>query len=415
MEPGRIAVTGMGAVTPIGNTVEEFWPALQQGRSGVGPITSFDTEGYNCRIAAEVRDLDFEQHFDRKENRKLESFVKYGIIAAREAVRESGILDSGLPPEEIGCITGVGIGGIEFSQNECIKLGKNGPRRTSPLVIPRIIANIAPGHISIDLGLKGPSFAVVSACAAGTHAIGESCYSILRGDCRAVIAGGCESCICEIGIAGFGNMQALASHGYENPEEASCPFDAKRSGFVMGEGSGMLVLEDYEYARGRGANILAEIIGYGLSSDAYHITAPSPGGVGGARAMAQAIERAGIRPDEVDYVNAHGTSTPLNDRNETEAIKSVLGDHAGKVAISSNKSMIGHLLGAAGAVEAIASIKTILDGVIPPTINYRDADPECDLDYVPNEKRDAEVGVVMSNSLGFGGHNCSIILRRAAN
>jgi 3-oxoacyl-[acyl-carrier-protein] synthase II len=413
MESGRIAVTGMGAVTPIGNTVDEFWQALQAGRSGIGPITRFDTEQYSCKIAAEVTGLDFEQHFDRKENRKLESFVKFGMIAAREAVRVSGILDSGLPREEIGCLMGVGIGGMGFTQSECIRLGMNGPRRTSPLVIPKIIPNIAPGHVSIDLGLKGPSFSIVSACAAGTHAIGESCYSILRGDCRAVVAGGTESCICGIGIAGFGNMQALASHDFETPEQASCPFDVKRSGFVMGEGSGMLVLEEYEHAQQRGANILAEIIGYGLSSDAYHITAPSPGGGGAARAMAQAVQRAGIQPSKIDYINAHGTSTPLNDKNETDAIKTVFGDHAYKVAISSNKSMIGHLLGAAGAVEAIASVKTICNGVMPPTINYRDADPGCDLDYVPNEKRIGDVNVVMSNSLGFGGHNCSLVLRRA--
>lgn len=408
----RVVVTGMGVVTPIGNTVEEFWESLCEGRSGLGPITKFDASACNCQVAAEVKNLKVEDHFEPKEIRRLEDFVKYPIIAAREASKASGILEAGLAPEDIGCLMGIGIGGIGFIEEQCKLMSEKGARRISPLLIPRIIANIAPGQVSIDLNLKGPSLALVTACAASTHAIGEAAELIRRGDAVAIFAGGSEASICELAIAGFGNMQALASNFNDRPTQASRPFDKNRSGFVMGEGAGMVVLEDYEFAKARGANILAEVKGYGLTSDAFHITAPAPDCEGGARSMALALKKAGLKPEDIDYINAHGTSTPLNDKNETTAIKTIFGDHAYKLAVSSTKSMTGHLLGAAGAIEAIASILAIQNDLIPPTINYTDPDPECDLDYVPNKARQAKLNYVMSNSLGFGGHNCTLILGR---
>ena len=406
----RVVVTGMGAVTPIGNDIETFWEALVAGRTGIAPIASFDTEGCGCKIAAEVKGLDQDQWFDRKEQRKMEAFTKFAVIASRQAVAHSGIMESGLSREMIGCILGVGIGGIGFIQEQVNVCASRGPNRVSPMFIPKAIANIASGQVSIDLNIKGPSLVVVTACAAGTHAIGEAMTMIQRGDATAILAGGTEAAICQVAIAGFGNMQALASNSNDHPERASRPFDAQRTGFVMGEGAGVLVLEDYEHARARGARILAEVKGYGLSSDAHHITAPAPEGEGGARAMAMALRRAQLSPEQVQYVNAHGTSTPLNDKNETIAIKTVFGEHAHALGVSSNKSMIGHLLGAAGAVEAIATVMTLRDQIMPPTINYEHPDPECDLDYVPNQARRAKIENAISNSLGFGGHNCTLVL-----
>ena len=406
----RVVVTGMGAVTPIGHTVQEFWDSLVAGRSGIGPLTKFDTESCPCKVAAEVRNFDFEQHLDKKEIRKNEDFTKYAMIAARQAAAESGILESGLNRDEIGCVLGVGIGGIGYIQHTVRDMVLEGPRKVSPMLIPKIIANIAPGQVSIDLELRGPTLSIVTACAAGTHAIGEAVWMIQRGDATAILAGGTEAAICEVSVFGFSHMKALTTEFNDEPTTASRPFDARRTGFVMGEGSGVLVLEDYEHAKARGAKIYGEVLGYGLSSDAYHITAPAPEGEGGGRAMALAIKRSGLQPTDIQYINAHGTGTPLNDKNETIAIKNVFGDHAYKLKISSNKSMIGHLLGAAGAVEAVATIKTIENGIVPPTINLTDPDPECDLDYVPHEAVKAEVRYAMSNSLGFGGHNCSIII-----
>lgn len=408
----RVVVTGMGAVTPIGNDVQTFWEALKAGKNGIGRIACFDPTGFGCQIAAEVKGLDQDQWFDKKEQRKMEDFTKFAVIASRQAAKESGILESGLNLEEIGCILGVGIGGIGFISEQVIICKERGPGRVSPMFIPKSIANIASGHVSIDLGIKGPSLVVVTACAAGTHALGEAMSMIQRGDAVAMLAGGCEAAICPVAIAGFGNMQALATNHNDSPELASRPFDKNRSGFIMGEGSGVLVLEDYEHAKARGAKIYAEMVGYGLSSDAHHITAPSPEGEGGARAMVMALKRAGLKPADVQYINAHGTSTPLNDKNETAAVKSVFGEHARKLAMSSNKSMIGHLLGAAGAVEAIATVMTLRDQILPPTINHTDPDPECDVDCVPNQARPAEVRYAMSNSLGFGGHNSSVIFSR---
>lgn len=411
----RVVVTGMGAVTPLGNDVPTFWEGLKAGRSGVRRITRFDPTESEVKIAGEVAGLDFEQHFEKKEVRKIEDFSKYAIIAAREAVKQSGIMEAGLESELIGCVMGVGIGGISYIEEQVKLLAERGPKRVSPMLIPKIIANIAPGQVCIDLHLKGPSLSVVTACAAGTHAIGEAYSIIQRGDATAMVAGGAEAAICQVAIAGFGNMQALASSYNDNPEAASRPFDAGRCGFVMGEGAGIVVLEDYEHAMARGAEIMGEVIGYGLTSDAYHITAPAPEGEGGARAIAMALKHAGIAPSEVQYINAHGTSTSLNDKNETMAVKTIFGEHAYKLAISSNKSMIGHLLGAAGAVEAIATMLTLRDQIMPPTINYTTQDPDCDLDYVPNVARKAEIQYAISNSLGFGGHNCTLVFRRIDN
>ena len=410
----RVVVTGMGAVTPIGNSVAEFWDALKSGTSGIATITRFDATGCAATIAAEIKNLNYEDHFEKKEVRKVEDFTKNSIIASRQAAADSGILESGLSRDEIGCLMGVGIGGIPFIQECCITTHIKGPSRVSPMFVPRTIANISPGMIAIDLQLKGPSYALVSACAAGTHALGEAAYMIERGDAVAMLAGGSEAAVCQVAIAGFGNMTALATNFNDNPSAASRPFDAQRSGFVLGEGSGVLLLEDYDHAKARGAKIYAELIGYGLSTDAHHITAPSPEGEGSARAMNMALRRAGLKPADIGYINAHGTSTPLNDKYETMAIKKVFGEHAYKLAVSSNKSMIGHLLGAAGAVEAVASVMTLRDGILPPTINYTTPDPDCDLDYVPNVAREQAVNYVMSNSLGFGGHNCSVIFSKGA-
>ncbi len=408
----RVVITGLGALTPIGNDVESFWQSLTAGKSGLGRITKFDPTGCDCQIAGEVKGLDLDQHFDRKEQRKMEDFTKFALIVARQAVKDSGILDNGFDRQEIGCILGVGIGGIGFIQEQVTLCNSRGPGRVSPLFIPKSIANIAAGQVSIDLGIKGASLAVVTACAAGTHALGEAFYLIQRGDATAMIAGGTEAAICQVAIAGFSNMQALASGYNDTPEQGSRPFDARRSGFVMGEGAGAMILEEYEHAKARGAHMYAEIVGYGLSSDAHHITAPAPEGEGGARAMEMAMRRCGLPLSDIKYINAHGTSTPLNDKNETLAIKRTFGELAPTIPVSSNKSMIGHLLGAAGAVEAVATVLTMRDGLIPPTINYTEPDPECDLDYVPNVARKADVPVAMSNSLGFGGHNCSIIFSR---
>lgn len=408
----RVVVTGMGAITPIGNDVPTFWENLKNGRSGIQRISRFDPSDLPCQIAAEVKDLDYNDHFEPKESRKMEDFTKYAILASRQAAAQSGILQCGLGAERIGCVMGVGIGGIGFIEQQVQMLEKRGPRRISPMLIPKIIANIAPGQVAIYMNLKGPSLSVVTACAAGTHAIGEAAEMIRRGDAVAIFAGGSEAPMCKVAVAGFSNMQALPAVFNDRPQEGSRPFDAQRAGFVMGEGSGMLVLEDYDHARARGAQIFAEIRGYGLSTDAYHITAPAPQGEGGARAMAQALKHAHLDPTDIQYINAHGTSTELNDKNETAAIKAVFGDHAYKLAVSSNKSMIGHLLGAAGAVEAIASVMTLLHQVLPPTINYTEPDPQCDLDYVPNKARPAQVSFSISNSLGFGGHNCTLVFSR---
>lgn len=413
MEMRRVVVTGLGAVTPIGNSVDAYWQGLMEGKCGVGPITRFDASNQSVRIAGEVKDLNPEDHFEKKEIKKIDYFVRYAMVAAREAFKQSGLSTEQHDPNEIGVIVGVGMGGVLTIEEQHEIMLNRGPGRVTPFLVPKMIPNMASGMVSIDLGLKGPNSCVATACASATHAIGDAFRIIQRGDATAMVAGGAESVITPLSIAGFSNMGALTVCN-DTPTCASRPFDKNRSGFVMGEGSGLLILEELEHAKKRGATIYAEVIGYGLTGDAFHMTSPSPGGEGGARCMRMCLKSAGLQPNDVDYVNAHGTSTPLNDKLETEAIKQVFGDHAYKIAISSNKSMIGHLIGAAGGVEAVATVKTIHEGRIPPTINYAEPDPECDLDYVPNEARTSAVNVAISNSLGFGGHNATIAFRKYA-
>lgn len=411
MEMRRVVVTGLGAVTPIGQNVADYWQGLLEGKSGIAPLQRFDCTDHACKIGAEVKNWNPEDHFEKKEVKKLESFTQFAVVAAREAWRDSGITVENEDAFAIGVLVGVGMGGVLTIEEQHDVLTQKGVRRVTPFLVPKMIPNMASGMISIDLGLKGPNSAVATACASATHAIGDAWRMIQRGDAEAMVCGGAESVITPLSIAGFGNMGALSTRN-EDPERASSPFDKKRDGFVMGEGAGMLVLEELEHAQKRGARIYAEIIGYGLTGDAYHMTSPGPNGEGGARAMKMCLRSAGLKPEDVDYINAHGTSTPLNDKLETEAIKTVFGEHAYKLAISSNKSMIGHLIGAAGGVEAVATVKTLQEGKIPGTMNLTDPDPECDLDYVPNAAREARVNVAMSNSLGFGGHNATIALRR---
>jgi 3-oxoacyl-[acyl-carrier-protein] synthase II len=407
----RVVVTGLGCVTPLGLDLPSTWEGLVNGRSGIDSISRFDTDGYRSKVAGEVHNFPMDEYKQDKNLRQMGAFVLFAVAAAREAFNDSGLNISDENPNRIGVYIGSGIGGIGMVEDECEVMRTRGHRRVTPYFIPRVIPNMGPGVVSIDLGLKGPNSCVTTACATGTHAIGDASRIIREGDAVAMVAGGTESCITPLAMAGFGNMRALTERN-DDPKKASCPFDRRRDGFVMAEGAGIVVLEELEHAKARDARIYAEVIGYGMSGDANHITAPAPGGEGGARAMTDAVNSAGVNPDDVDYINAHGTSTPLNDKLETQGIKSVFGDHARKLAISSCKSMIGHLIGAAGAVEAIATIKAIETGVIPPTINYEEPDPECDLDYVPNEAREAPVNIAMSNSLGFGGHNCTITLKK---
>jgi 3-oxoacyl-[acyl-carrier-protein] synthase II len=411
MQERRVVITGMGALTPIGNTVEEYWASLVAGRGGVGPITHFDASNHSCRIAAEVKGFDPNVYMDPKETRRMDPFVQYAVAAAKMAMDDSGLSITPENAARVGVLVGSGIGGVHTWEAQHRILLEKGPSRVSPFFVPMLIANMASGQISIVFGAKGPNTTVVTACTTGTNAVGDAYEIIKRGDADAMIAGGAEAAICPLSCAGFCNAQAFSLRNDE-PEKASRPFDAKRDGFIIGEGAGVLILEDLEHARARGANIRAEIIGYGMSGDAYHITAPAPEGEGAARCMQAALDDAGIRPEDVDYINAHGTSTELNDKFESMAIKTVFGDHAYKVPISSTKSMTGHLLGAAGAVEAIACIRALEEGTIPPTINYEYPDPDCDLDYVPNVARKADLEIAISNSFGFGGHNATIVFRK---
>ncbi len=409
----RVAVTGMGVISPVGNTVKDFWSGLLAGRSGVRAITAFDTEPYSSKIAGLVVDFDPEAYSDPKAARRMERFTQFAVASCKDAWEESGLAASGLDTAEIGCVFGVGIGGIGFTEESAVLQHERGASRVSPFMITKIIPNIAPGQVSIELGLRGPTLSIVTACAAGTHAIGEAAEMIRRGAATAMLAGGAESSISPLAMAGFCKMKAVCSDSNENPQASSRPFDATRSGFVMGEGAGALVLEDWEHATARGAKIFAELTGYGLSSDAFHVTAPPEGAEGSQRAMKAALKNAGLVPEDISYINAHGTSTELNDKMETQAIKAVFGDHAKKLAVSSTKSMTGHLLGAAGGIEAIASVMTLIDQKVHPTINYHNPDPDCDLDYVPNEARDLPgMRHVLSNSLGFGGHNAVLIFSR---
>lgn len=407
----RVVVTGVGVVSPLGTGIEKNWNALVNGQSGIGPITRFDASDFPVRIAGEVRDFNVEEYIDKKEARKMDLFIHFAVGAAAMALNDSGLVISEENAERVGVVVGSGMGGLPAIERYHAALSEGGYRKISPFFIPMSIINLAPGQISIMTGAKGPNLSPVSACATGTHAIGDAFRMIQRGDADAVIAGGSESTVCPLGIGGFAVMKALSDRN-DDPQGASRPFEKNRDGFVMAEGAGIVVLEEYDSAVRRGARIYAEVAGYGLTGDAYHLTTPAPEGEGAARCMRMALATAGVNPEEVDYINAHGTSTHFNDLNETLAIKTVFGAHAGRLMVSSTKSMTGHLLGAAGGVEAVYSALSIARGAVPPTINYQEADPECDLDYVPNQARQAEVRVALSNSFGFGGTNATLLFRK---
>ncbi len=411
--PRRVVVTGLGLVTPLGTGVEKNWEAITAGRSGIRPITRFpNTEFFASRIAGEVPDFRAEDFIEPKEIKKMDLFIQYAVAAAQMAVEDSGLKIDPEQAPRVGVIVGVGLCGLETIETYHKAYLEGGPRKISPFFIPKVISNLAPGQIAIRHGAKGVNWTPTSACASGNHALGESFQMIRRGIQDAVIAGGAEMAITPLGVGGFASMKALSTRN-DDPARASRPFDKNRDGFVIAEGSGILILEERERALKRGAKIYAEIIGYGANGDAYHMTAPAPAGEGAARCMALALEDAEIQPNEVGYINAHGTSTEYNDMNETQAIKKVFGEHAYKVPISSTKSMTGHLLGAAGAVEGVYSVLALQHGLLPPTINYENPDPECDLDYVPNRARKADIEIVLSNSFGFGGTNACVVFRRA--
>ena len=409
----RVVVTGLGVVTPVGIGNDRFWNSLMEGRSGVRRITTFDPSALDTQIAAEVADFDPSDFMDRKEARRNDRFVQFAFAAARIALDDSGLEITPQNATRVGVLVGSGIGGIITWEEQHTILQTRGPGRVSPFFIPMTILNMASGTISILTGAKGPNLCVVTACATGGNAIGDAMRIIQRGEADAMIAGGAEAAITALSVAGFCSMKAMSSRN-EEPEKASRPFDATRDGFVMGEGAGVVILEALEAAERRGARIYAELTGYGMSADAYHITQPDPDADGASRSMRHALDDARLPPDAIDYINAHGTSTPYNDRTETLAIKKVFGSHAKRLAVSSTKSMMGHLLGAAGGVEFVACVQAIERGVIPPTINYEHPDPECDLDYVPNRPREARINAAMSNAFGFGGHNAVLIVSRMA-
>lgn len=408
----RVVITGLGAITPIGNNVEEMWKAIENKECGISEISLFDTTNFKTKLAAEVKSYDPLDYFELKQAKRFDRSSQFAIIAAREAVKNSGITKENTDFDRVGIFVSSGIGGLRTIQEQCEVYCKKGNNRISPMFIPMSIANMPAGNVSIEFGFRGESMSILTACASSTHAIGEAYKTIKQGYEDVILAGGSESSICEVGIAGFENMKALCTA--TDIKRASIPFDKERSGFVMGEGAGIIVLEELEHAQKRGAHIYAELVGFGSTTDAYHITSPAPEGEGGARAMIRAMEDANIKPEEVDYINAHGTSTHLNDTLETMAIKKALGEHSKNVMVSSTKGNLGHLLGAAGAVEAIICTKAIENSSVPPTINYQVEDEECDLDIVPNEGRKQDLKVVMSNSLGFGGHNACIVMKKYA-
>lgn len=410
----RVVATGLGLITPLGIGVEESWSALCAGKSGIAEITRFDASDFNTKIAGEVKDFHAQDFLPKKEARRTESFIAYAVAASRMALEDSGLVIDSSNAERVGVLTGCGLGGLLMLEQTSRTLDKKGPRRVSPFFIPMMIGNMAPGMISIHLGAKGPNSSIATACAAGTHAIGEAYKIIKTGAADAMITGGVESVITPTCVAGFNAMKALSTRN-EEPQKASRPFDRDRDGFVVGEGGGILVLESLDRALARHARIYAEIIGYGMSGDGFHMTAPSPDGEGAARCMAASLVDAGIAYTEIDYINAHGTSTPLNDLYETIAVKSVFKEKAPLIPISSTKSMTGHLLGAAGGVETVFTVLTINDNVIPPTINLDNPDPQCDLDYVPNVSRKTDVRTAMTNSFGFGGTNATLILKEYPN
>jgi 3-oxoacyl-[acyl-carrier-protein] synthase II len=410
----RVVITGVGLVSPLGIGVKETWESLLAGKSGVGEITRFDVSDYQTRIAAEVKDFHAEDFLPKKEAKRTERFIAYAVAASRMAIEDSGLVINGSNAARVGVITGCGLGGLSILEDTCLKLNSKGPRRVSPFFIPMMIGNMAPGMISIQLGAKGPNASLATACAAGAHAVGDSYKLISDGLADAMITGGVESVVNPTCIAGFNSMKALSTRNDE-PEKASRPFDRDRDGFVVGEGSGILIIEALDHALERGAKIYAELTGYGMSGDGFHMTAPPPDGSGAARCMQAALEDSGLAFDKIDYINAHGTSTPLNDLSETRAIKTVFKDHSYNLAISATKSMTGHLLGGAGGIETVFTALAISDGRLPPTINHNHSGDECDLDYVPNVMRKARVEHAMTNSFGFGGTNASLILSRNHN
>lgn len=410
MKQRRVVVTGVGAVTPVGNNVSTMWENLISGKSGIDFVTKVDKELFPAKVAGEVKDFEPSAYIEKKDVRKMDLFTQYAVVASKMAVEDANLTIDDDNRNRVGVWIGCGIGGMQTWEDQHRKLLEKGPKRVSPFFVPMMIPDMAAGQVSIQLGAKGINSCSVTACASGASSIGDAFKAVQRGDADAIITGGTEAPISNMAFAGFSSAKALSLH--EDPQKASRPFDKYRDGFVMGEGSGILVIEDLEKALERGAHIYAEIVGYGATGDAYHITAPAENGEGAARAMDMALNDATIAPNEVDYINAHGTSTALNDKFETAAIKTVLGDHANDVAISSTKSMTGHLLGAAGGVESVISVKAIEEGIIPPTINLEHPDPDCDLDYVPNKARKQHVQVVLSNSLGFGGHNVALLFKK---
>jgi 3-oxoacyl-[acyl-carrier-protein] synthase II len=407
----RVVITGVGLITPLGIGVEETWPALCAGKSGIGEITRFNASAYDTRIAGEVKGFNAEDFMPRKEARRMETFIAYAIAATRMAIDDAGIIIDERNAGRVGVLTGCGLGGLNMLEITAHTVDTKGPQRVSPFFIPMLIGNMAPGMISIMFGAKGPNSSVATACAAGSHAVGDAYEIVKYGRADAMITGGVESVITRTCIAGFGAMKALSTRN-DDPQKASRPFDRDRDGFVVGEGSGILIIESLEHALDRGARIYAEIVGYGMSGDGYHITSPPPNGEGASRCIQAALDNAGIQPHQIGYINAHGTSTPLNDLYETRAIKATFGDAAGKVAISSTKSMTGHLLGGSGGIETVFTALAIRNKILPPTINLENPDDECDLDYIPNVARQTEVEYAMSNSFGFGGTNASLILKR---
>jgi 3-oxoacyl-[acyl-carrier-protein] synthase II len=407
----RVVVTGVGVVSPLGSGNQKNWEGVTAGRSGIGRITRFDASDLPVQIAGEVPDFNPEEFIDKKEIKKMDLFIQYALGAAHYAMQDSGLLINEENAERVGVLVGAGLGGLPTIERYHSAMLEGGYKKISPFFIPMLIINLAPGHISMKYGAKGPNLSTVTACTTGTHSIGDAYQIIRRGDADAMIAGGCESTVTPLGIGGFAVMRALSDRN-DSPETASRPFEKNRNGFVMGEGAGIVILEEYEGAKKRGAKIYAEIVGYGMTGDAYHLTAPAPEGEGAARCMRMALKNAGVNPEEIDYINAHGTSTPMNDLYETKAIKTVFGSYARKVMVSSTKSMTGHLLGAAGGVEAVYTLLAMENGVIPPTINYVEPDPECDLDYVPNTARVASIRYALSNNYGFGGTNGTLLFKK---
>jgi 3-oxoacyl-[acyl-carrier-protein] synthase II len=407
----RVVVTGLGAVSPLGNDIESTWQGIRAGKSGIGPITHFDPADFPAKIAGEIRDFDPTEYMDKKEARKMAYFAQYAVAGATQALRQAGLADGGYDPERAAVILGNGIGGFEVIESSYRTLFDKGPGRIPPMTIPKIIANEGPGNVSLKYGILGPSYTITTACASGADAIGTSLKAIRNGEVDMAVTGGTEGCITELGVGGFCVLKALSTTHNDEPQVASRPFDKSRDGFVIAEGAGILVLEELEHAKKRGATIIAEVAGSGMTCDAYHLTGPDPEGRGAARAMSAALKDAGMQPEEIDYINAHGTSTQANDPIETAAIKSSFGDHARKLKISSTKSMTGHLIGAAGGIETILSILAIRDGFVPATINYNEPDEACDLDYTPNQGVEIPVRAAMSNSFGFGGHNGVVIVK----